>query len=514
MAVSLRTSETNISGELRMATLPDDAGAVAALQLAAWRHTGAGDHQRAAAALLEAVQLAPGDAGLLTAAADAHRFTGDLDRAIALFDAAILADPGLVAAWYGRALAHDAVGATAAARADFVRVTELEPKSAPGWAGLAAAAARIGDIDTARTAGRTALKLAPNDAAVAITLARCDLSRGRPAMAVERLEGLLTRRGGAVDDAVVALGILGDALDRLGRCDEAFAAYSSAKARAAIRLAPSPAGPLPAEAIAAAVAAAPTAAPAIVSPVANEASRHIFLLGYPRSGTTLVEQVLATLPGVATLEEAPTLAASAPYLTDASRLAELDDETVTRLRADYWARVATAGAGGTETFVDMDPFKSLALPLIARLFPAAKVVHVHRDPRDVVWSCFRRSFVAGPVTSELTSLPRAARHYAATRRLIDVCADRLPLTVHHLRYETLVADFDGATQALCTFIGRQWTPNLRDFPATAKARRVRTASAPQVRQPLFDGSGQWRRYAAHLAPVQSVLAPWVEASSG
>ncbi len=486
--------------------------AVDALRLEAWRRELAGDRHGAAAALTAATAIAPGDPALLTATADAHRFTGDLDQAIDLFDRAIALDPALVAAYYGRALAHDAVGATEAARDDFAQATALAPKQAPAWAGLAAAAARLGDVDTARAAARTALKLAPGDAAVAVTLARCDLARGRPAMAVERLEALLTRRGGALDDAVVALGVLGDALDRLGRYDEAFAAYASAKARIAARLGhPAPA-PLPAETIAAAVAAAPPPARPVVAPVAGEAATHVFLLGYPRSGTTLVEQVLATLPGTATLEEAPTLAASAPHLADPVRLAALDDGTVAALRADYWARVAAAGAGGAATFVDMDPFKSLALPLIARLFPAAKVVHVRRDPRDVVWSCFRRNFIAGPTTPELTSLPRAARHYAATMRLIDVCTARLPLSLHVLSYEALVTDFDATTRALCAFLGQPWTPALRDFPATARTRRVRTASAMQVRQPLFDGRGQWRRYAAHLAPVQDVLAPWVEPS--
>lgn len=500
-----------------MATVPDPAAELATLRLVAWRQAAGGDAHAAVATYARALDLAPEDSELLTAAADAHRFTGDLDTAIALFDRALALDATEIAAWYGRALAYEAVGATKAARDDFARVTALAPNSPPGFAGLAAAAARLGEVDAARAAARTALRLSPNDATTMITLARCDLTRGRPAMAVERLEGLLTRRsaagGGATgDDAVVALGLLGDALDRLGRVDAAFAAYASAKARAATRLDPGPpVALLQTEAVAAAVAALPAgdlARP--VPPVAGEANRHVFLLGYPRSGTTLVEQVLATAPGVTTLEEAPTLAAAAPYLADLPALAVLDDAGVARLRGDYWARVHAAGAapppGGT--FVDMDPFKSLALPLIARLFPAATVVHVRRDPRDVVWSCFRRSFVAGPVAAEFTSLARAASHYAATRRLIDACG-ALPLTMYDLRYEDLVADFDGATQRLCAVTGIAWSPALRDFAATAQARRVKTASAAQVRQPLFDGSGQWRRYALYLADVQPVLAPWV-----
>ena len=494
-----------------MATLPHPDVDVAALRFAAWRQAASGDAQGAVATYARAIALAPDDAGLLTAAADAHRFTGDLDAAIALFTRALALDATEIAAWYGRALAYDAVGATAAACEDFRRVTSLAPDSAPGFGGLAAAAARLGDTDTARGAARTALRLGPNDAATMITLARCDLTRGRPAMAVERLEGLLARRAAAGDDAIVALGLLGDALDRLGRVDAAFAAYSGANARLAARGAGTRHAVRQTEAVAAGVAALPDGALAgTVAPVAGE-PRHVFLLGYPRSGTTLVEQILAIAPGVTTLEEAPTLAAAAPYLAELRALAALDAAGVAALRADYWSRVAAAGATPPPdgTFVDMDPFKSLALPLIARLFPAAMVVHLRRDPRDVVLSCFRRSFVAGAVAAEFTSLSRAARHYAATRRLIETCRAKLPLTLHDLRYEEIVADFDGTTQRLCAATGIAWSPALRDFAATARRRRVKTASAAQVRQPLFDGSGQWRRYANYLAEVETILAPWV-----
>jgi Tfp pilus assembly protein PilF len=491
-----------------MATLADPASAIARLRLTAWRQASAGDAAAAAATLRHALSLAPDDADLLTAAADAHRFTGDLDEAIRLFDRALAIDPAQVAASYGRGLAHMAVGATAAARDDFARVTELAPATAPGFAGLAEAAAKLGDAEAARTAARTALRLNPNDAATLITLARCDLSQKQPSRAVGRLQGLLVKPTAAGDDVVVALGVLGDAFDSLGRVDEAFAAYASAKARVAARQgrdAPRVAL-MHAENVTTAVAALPPVdRPWSVAPVAGEAANHVFLLGYPRSGTTLVEQVLATVPGVTTLEEAPTLAAAAPLLGDLRTLAALDDDTVARLRADYWSRVAAAGGGGS-TFVDMDPFKTIALPLIARLFPAAKVVVVRRDPHDVVWSCFRRTFVAGPVTDEFTSLPRAARHYVSTMRFIEQCRATLPLTVHELSYEALVADFDAVTQDLCAFAGLPWSPALRDFDATARRRRVKTASATQVRSPFFDGSGQWRRYAKYLAAVEPLLA--------
>jgi hypothetical protein len=152
------------------------------------------------------------------------------------------------------------------------------------------------------------------------------------------------------------------------------------------------------------------------------------------------------------------------------------------------------------------------LPLIARLFPSAKIVMIRRDPRDVVWSCFRRTFVFSQVVYEFTSLARAARHYSATMRLIQRCLDTLPLTSHILDYEDLVRDFDWTTRRLCEFSGLAWSADLRNFGATARARSVKTASANQVRGHLFDGSGQWRNYADKLQPVMPMLTRWIRPS--
>ena len=94
--------------------------------------------------------------------------------------------------------------------------------------------------------------------------------------------------------------------------------------------------------------------------------------------------------------------------------------------------------------------------------------------------------------------------------LTELCLGQMPLARHIVRYDALIGDFDAITQALCDFAGVAWSPELRRFDRVAKARGVTTASAMQVRRGLFDGRGQWRRYAAQLAPVLPTLEPWVE----
>jgi hypothetical protein len=241
--------------------------------------------------------------------------------------------------------------------------------------------------------------------------------------------------------------------------------------------------------------------------------QHVFLLGYPRSGTTLVEQILAMSDDVVTIEEEPTLALAAEkYLSGPAilKLFEASEAECDALRADYWARVHAAGGDVSgKSFVDMDPFKAPHLPLIARLFPDAKIVLIRRDPRDVVWSCFRQTFAYSAVAVEFTSLERTARHFDAVMRLVEQALAALPLTVHEVQYEELVTDFDKATRALFAFLDLPWSPDVRNFPERARAARVKTASAEQVRRPLYDGSGQWKRHAKHLKPVMPLLERWL-----
>jgi Sulfotransferase family len=161
-------------------------------------------------------------------------------------------------------------------------------------------------------------------------------------------------------------------------------------------------------------------------------------------------------------------------------------------------------------FVDMDPLKATRLPMIARLFPAAKILIMRRDPRDVVWSCFKTNFTLTNSARDFATLEGAARHYAALMELTELARAKLDLAFHEVRYEALVRDFDTETQAMCQFAGLNWSEDLRKFDKTAKQRGVSTASAGQVRRGLYDGSGQWKPYARYFEPVLPILAPWIE----
>jgi hypothetical protein len=332
------------------------------------------------------------------------------------------------------------------------------------------------------------------------------------------VEGLLMGSGLAPADRPTAWALLGDSLDAQERTAEAFDAYGRGKAEAAAlhgarfaaegqeselafvrRLARDLPDSLPVS------ASEPT-----------PARGHVFLLGFPRSGTTLLEQVLASHPDVETLDERDLLAdVEAELLRPAdglARLAAIGDEALERHRGAYWDGVRRLGRSVEgKVLVDKLPLHTVRLPLIARLFPEARILFALRDPRDVVLSCFRRSFRVNASMYEFVSLERAAAFYDAVMALGLRCRERFPLAVCETRYEDLVGDFDAQARRVCAFMGVEWDPRLRDFAEAARGRVIRTPSAGQVRRGLYaSGQGQWRRYADEMAGVQPVLATWVE----
>jgi hypothetical protein len=189
-------------------------------------------------------------------------------------------------------------------------------------------------------------------------------------------------------------------------------------------------------------------------------------------------------------------------------LAALSQSEREHYRAMFWSK---AGGAGDHLLVDQGPFNTLYLPAIAALFPGAHVIFALRDPRDVVLSCFRQSFVMHRFTFELLSLERAAAFYDRTMRLAEASRARLPLHFHDVRNEDLIADFKGTVRSLCDALGIAWDPAMMEFAASARKRAIATPSGAQVVRGLSgEGIGRWRRYEKQLAPVLPLLEPWVE----
>jgi hypothetical protein len=160
-------------------------------------------------------------------------------------------------------------------------------------------------------------------------------------------------------------------------------------------------------------------------------------------------------------------------------------------------------------FVDKHPLGTMRLPLMYKMFPEAKFIFAVRDPRDVVLSCFRRSFNMNANMYEFNTLDGAARMYDAVMSAGQAYLEHLPMSVRQVRHEDLVADFETSIRDLCGFLGVDWTPELIDFATTDRA--IATPSSAQIAKGLNnEGVGHWRNYAFALEPVMPLLEPWVE----
>jgi tetratricopeptide (TPR) repeat protein len=331
---------------------------------------------------------------------------------------------------------------------------------------------------------------------------------------------LLARTVQSPTNRIVALGHLGEAYEKLGRFDDAFAAFSRANellAGAAAGFAHDRSYLTP-QAIARMTGFVASLDEGAWRPAPTVPRSPVFLIGFPRSGTTLVDQILASHPGISTLEERDSLIEAGRTLADMDadlgRIPQISDGEIERLRAAYWANVAV-GFGGApikDVFVDKLPLNAVLLPVIYRLFPNAKIVLALRDPRDCVLSCYQQRFGMNAAMFQLLRLDTAAAYYDAVMRLVQTCRAKLPLDVHEARYESVVTDFDGTVKSLLAFLGLPWDDAVRGYAETAKRRVIATPSAAQVVRPLYTTSqGKWRNYRRFLEPVLPVLEPWVAA---
>ena len=232
-----------------------------------------------------------------------------------------------------------------------------------------------------------------------------------------------------------------------------------------------------------------------------EDARPVFIVGMPRSGTTLVEQIAASHEGVFGVGEMGGIAELVSRLGDEfpKNMEALEDpETLARA---YMERLQSL-APDCARLIDKTPFNFLYLGLIARLLPGARIVHCRRDPMDTGLSCYFQNFVSPHPWS--TDLGDLSRYLGAEARLMEHWHAVLPMPIFEIRYEDLIADQEGESRRLIEALGLPWDAACLAFHENK--RWVRSASNWQVRRPLHGGSvGRWKAYKAHLGPLERML---------
>jgi hypothetical protein len=235
----------------------------------------------------------------------------------------------------------------------------------------------------------------------------------------------------------------------------------------------------------------------------------IFILGLPRTGSTLIERILSSHSDIHAAGEL--LHLNAAMMQEIRRLGRPVDQ-VDLLRKSLQADPEAIGGnyvertrpftGHTQHFIDKRPLNYLSIGLIHRALPEAKIIHVRRSPMDTAFAIYKFLFNdAYPWSYDLTDI---ARYYVAYRKLMDHWHDALPGRNIDVGYEDVIADLDGEARKLVAALGLEWQPACLEFHENRTA--AYTGSAAQVRQPVYASSvGRWRRHEAHLLEVREIL---------
>lgn len=238
-----------------------------------------------------------------------------------------------------------------------------------------------------------------------------------------------------------------------------------------------------------------------------------FLVGFPRSGTTLLDTFLMGHPDTQVLEEVPLIHAVETALGKIEDLPERSPDELAAARDAYFAELDRHVPNGFSGLaVDKLPLNLIAAPFLYATFPDAPVVFAQRHPCDCVLSCFMQGFALNNSMACFLDIRDAAAFYDKAMTAWTRACENLPIKVHSLVYEELVADPEAALRPLVGFLGLDWSDELLDHRATAKARgAISTPSYDQVVQPLSSAAaGRWRRYEKQLEPVLPLLLPWAE----
>lgn len=423
----------------------------------------------------------------------------------------------LAAAWKTLAEVETLRGDKDAAIAAYRQALDITPEDSAANAQLADLLESRHYWADAKAHAERALRAEPANFLAGLSLARILMREAKFAQAERAAVAAAKAPRASADDRALTWSIVGEARDRLDNTAGAFKAFTQSNQIMRQRhddsaLRSHPAYPANVRHLTQFIAR-PHAA-SWSSPARFSTPAPAFLIGFPRSGTTLLEQVLSSHSKITCLGETEYLfEALSVVLKDGDlfeRVGTLTTAEIETVRATY-QRIVRAGHPETDgrLIVDKHPLHIVLLPLINRIFPDAKLILSVRDPRDVVLSCYQQCFGVNVATLQFLELEKAADYFDAVMELMLECRKRLRLDVHQVEYRDVVANLEREAQKMSGFLGLPFEPAMLRFDETARKRTIASASARQVINPIYARSvGRWRRYARELAPVLPLLNKW------
>ncbi len=244
----------------------------------------------------------------------------------------------------------------------------------------------------------------------------------------------------------------------------------------------------------------------------STSSRPIFIVGMPRSGTSLTEQIISSHKEVFGVGESYALNAIAEALSNAqggdlsypADVGRIDTATLASLAEEYLSRIDRLCPAETQRFTDKMVFNFLNLGLIALLFPNASIIHCRRDPMDTCLSCYFQRFDSAKQLSFTSDLEDLGFYYREYDRLMAHWQDVLPMPILDVEYEKLITNQDSESRRIIEYLKLDWDDACLSFHEQERA--VLTASMVQARKPIYQtATGRWRRYEKHLGSLKDAL---------
>jgi tetratricopeptide (TPR) repeat protein len=490
----------------------------------AWRRQ---DYQQTIALLERANRLDPANTNVLLDLGRAYGLRYEFEPAERCFEKAAKIAPRKIDALIQAGVRSQAFGNYQMAARYFERATNEKGATADVFVALAELYERGPRANEAAALVECALSLQPDHAPSLLARARLKRLAGSLEEAEKSIRDLLQKPSCDPQTRVRAWYELGANLDRQGRFDDAMNAFLEAKAIQR------PAATQPAAILKGIQQRVREAEQTITASVLQRwgvpnselapARRLAILCGHPRSGTTLLEQVLDAHPQIVSAEETHILhdeaylplsrgfpeSASVPQVLEAAAPSQL------RQSRDNYFRFTELFLGkplGEKLLIDKNPALNVLIPAVVRIFPEANFLIALRDPRDVCLSCFMQLLPLNPVSSAYLTLEGTVTQYASVMGFWCAMLPRMCNPSLEVRYEELVHDLPSAARRVLDFLGVTWDANVLRYHEHARAKQVRSPSYADVAKPLFKTAiGRWRNYQKHLEPFHDKLAPFITA---
>ncbi len=479
-------------------------------------------HQRgqltaAAAGYQKILSIHPHHPQTLNLSAVLFAQTGRNEMAIERFRLAIAHDSTMTPAYFNLAQALLETGDLSAAEQALLKTIALDANHPHAHANLAALYERLSRLSEARQQAEKTLLIDADHSLARLTLARIERRQSRFQEGLEYLKTIDLQ----LLDARTRSDILferGRLRDRLKQYDDAYDDFVAANREMAIMWSNMDMKVYPRRIERFQSVFTAENIKSWPQPEKNPGPTPIFLVGFPRSGTTLLDRILGCHPHLRSLEERYLLRDVCREQgihpdTLPNHIHRLTNQDLQRMRHLYWQmaeRHLQSPLATTERLLDKLPLNIVEAGLIHRLFPDARFLFALRHPADVCLSCLMQPFAANQAMIHFTSLESTVHLYARVMTLWQHYRTVLPLKVHTIRYESVVGAFEETIGSILDFLDLPWDDRVRNYHKQTHGQQINTPSYHQVSQPLYDHARwRWKNHRQRLMPFWPLLEPFI-----